>query len=431
MITEFKFPDVGEGITEGEIIRWFVKEGDVLKADESMVEVETDKANVEIPSPRGGVVLKLLAEAGDIIKVGQVMIMIGDKGDKLEAKPAEEKVEEEAPASVGVVGVLEEAPEEEEGEEKEVKKVRETKEEKEVPEREAKEEKEEKKVLAIPSVRALAKKFNIDITQVEGTGPSGRITEKDIRKYAEGIKKPKEEEVVHEIVVEEVPEVGVEGVPEKDSYGPVEAVPLRGMRRTIAKKMVKSIYTAPHVAMMDEADVTELVRLREKVKEAAAQKGVNLTYLPLIIKATVAALKDNPYINASLDDEKETIAIKKYYNIGVAVDTKDGLIVPVIKGADRKSLLELAQGLQELKVKARSRKIDLADLRGGTFTISDYGALGGLYGTPIINYPEVAILGVGKIQDRLAMKEGEIITQKIMGLSLSFDHRVNTWKIRN
>ena len=390
MITEFKFPDVGEGIAEGEIIRWHVKEGELVKADQTMVEVETDKANVEIPSPRNGVVLKLLAREGEIINVGQVIIIIGDKGDRLEPVLAKEEIEEEKPVSVGVVGVLEEAPDEEEVKE---------------------EEKAEKRVLAIPSVRALAKKLGIEITQIKGTGPLGRVTEKDVRKFAETIKKPKEELV---------PEVA----PEKDFYGPVEAVPLRGMRRTIAKKMVKSIYTAPHVAMMDEANVTELVRIREKVKEAAARKGVNLTYLSFIIKATVAALKEYPYINASLDDEKEIINLKKYYNVGIAVDTPEGLIVPVIKAADQKGLLELARILQELKVKARSRKIDLIDLKGGSFTISDYGALGGIYGTPIINYPEVAILGVGKIQDKLAMKEGEIVTQKIMALSLSFDHRV-------
>jgi pyruvate dehydrogenase E2 component (dihydrolipoamide acetyltransferase) len=392
MITEFKFPDVGEGITEGEIIRWHVKEGELIKTDQTMVEVETDKANIEIPSPRSGKVMKILAREGEIVKVGQTIIVIGDSDDQWEPEP----LKEEKPVSVGVVGVLEEAPEEEVQAAEEVQAVEEVK---------------EKRVLAIPSVRALAKKLGIDLSQVKGSGPAGRITEKDVRQYAEAIAAPQEE-------------VRVAGVLEKDFYGPVETVPLRGMRRTIAKKMVKAIYTAPHVAIMDEADVTELVRLREKVKEVAARKGVNLTYLPFIIKATVAALKEYPYINASLEEDKETIILKKYYNLGIAVDTKEGLMVPVIKGADQKSLLALAQILQELKVKARSRKIDLADLKGGTFTISDYGALGGIFGTPIINYPEVAILGVGKIRERLVMEETQIVTRKIMGLSLTFDHRV-------
>jgi len=388
MITEFKFPDVGEGITEGEIIQWFVKEGEPIRADQPMVEVETDKANVEIPSPRSGIVLKILAQPGEVVKVGQTLIIIGDKDDhwETEAPPAEKE-----PVSVGVVGVLEEAPEEEVVEE----------------------EKPEKKVLALPAVRALAKKLGLDITRIKGTGPGGRVTERDVRRQAEA-RQIEERREPEEVRVER----------EEDLHGPIETVPLRGMRRTIAKKMVKSIYTAPHVAIMDEANVTELVQLREKIKEAVARKGINLTYLPFIIKATIAGLKEYPFINASLDEEKETIIIKKYYNIGIAVDTTEGLMVPVIKEADKKSLLELASVLQELKVKARSRKIDLVDLKGGTFTISDYGALGGIYGTPIINYPEVAILGVGRVQERLTLREGQLVTQRIMALSLSFDHRV-------
>jgi pyruvate dehydrogenase E2 component (dihydrolipoamide acetyltransferase) len=188
--------------------------------------------------------------------------------------------------------------------------------------------------------------------------------------------------------------------------------------------MTKSKYTAPHVTATDEADITRLVALRERAKEQAAKRGVHLTFLPFIIKAVVASLEEHPYVNASLDEETEEIILKHYYNIGVAVDTKDGLMVPVVKNAKEKGIYQLAKELTELSEKARSRTIDLADLKGGTFTISNYGAVGGIYGTPIINYPEVAILGVGKVLEKPLVVEGEIKIRKVLPLSISFDHRV-------
>jgi pyruvate dehydrogenase E2 component (dihydrolipoamide acetyltransferase) len=188
--------------------------------------------------------------------------------------------------------------------------------------------------------------------------------------------------------------------------------------------MVRSKYTAPHVTATDEVDITRLVDLREREKEKAAKKGIHLTYLPFVIKAVVAGLQEHPFVNASLDDETEEIILKKYFSIGVAVDTKDGLMVPVVKNAQDKSILQLADELTKLSEKARSRSIDLADLKGGTFTITNYGAVGGIYGTPIINYPEVAILGLGKIQEKPVVVGGKIEVRKILPLSLSFDHRV-------
>jgi pyruvate dehydrogenase E2 component (dihydrolipoamide acetyltransferase) len=188
--------------------------------------------------------------------------------------------------------------------------------------------------------------------------------------------------------------------------------------------MVKSKYTAPHVTAMDEADVTELWKIREKEKKAAEKKGIKLTILPFIIKAVIAGLGEHPYLNASLDDENEEIILKKYFNIGLATDTPEGLMVPVVKNAADKSIFQLAQELTQLVEKARNRTIDLADLKGGTFTISNYGALGGIYATPIINYPEVAILGVGKIKDTPVVRNGKVVVRKILSLALSFDHRV-------
>ncbi len=391
MAYEFKFPDIGEGLTEGEIVRWLVKEGDEIKEGQPLVEVETDKALAEIPSPRTGVILKILAKEKEVVKVGQVIVVFGEKGESLTAPPPK-------PKSVGVVGELEEAPEE-------------------IPTVAPKAEPVRpvlvsEHAMATPAVRALAKELGVDIDKVKGTGPEGRVLERDVRQAAEGKEKPLEE-VKKPVKVKKY-----------DLYGYVEHIPLRGVRRSIAKAMVKSKYTAPHVTTMDEADVVELWKIREKEKKAAENKGIKLTVLPFIIKGVIAGLTEHPYLNATLDDENEEILLKKYYNIGVATDTSEGLMVPVVKNAKEKSILQLAEELTQLSEKARSRKIDLADLKGGTFTITNYGALGGIYGTPIINHPEVAILGVGKIKDMPVVKDGKIEIRKILPLALSFDHRV-------
>jgi pyruvate dehydrogenase E2 component (dihydrolipoamide acetyltransferase) len=388
---EFKFPDIGEGLTEGEIVRWLVKEGDEIKEGQPLVEVETDKALAEIPSPRTGVILKILAKEKEIIKVGQVIVIIGEKGEAVAAPPPK-------PKSVGVVGELEEAPEEAPAVQVRAEAV--------------KPAFVSPHALATPAIRALAKELGTDLDKVKGTGLEGRVLEKDVRLAAEGKEKP----------VEEVKRPTK--VKKYDLYGYVDRIPLRGVRRSIAKAMVKSKYTAPHVTTMDEADVTELWKIREKEKKAAEKKGIKLTILPFIIKAVIAGLKEHPYLNATLDDENEEIIVKKYFNIGMATDTPEGLMVPVVKNAGDKSILHLAEELTQLAEKARNRSIDLADLKGGTFTITNYGALGGIYGTPIINHPEVAILGVGKIKDMPVVRDGKIEVRKILHLALSFDHRV-------
>ena len=389
---EFKFPDIGEGLTEGEIVRWLVKEGDEIKEGQPLVEVETDKALAEIPSPRTGVILKILAKEKEIVKVGRVIVVIGEKGETLAAPPPK-------PKSVGVVGELEEAPEEAPA----VTRAEGVKPTLVSPH-----------AMATPAVRALAKELGIDIDKVKGTGPEGRVLEKDIRQATE----------VKERAVEEKPIEAPKKVRKYDLYGYVDRIPLRGVRRSIAKAMVKSKYTAPHVTTMDEADVTELWKIREKEKKAAEKKGIRLTILPFIIKAVLAGLKEHPYLNATLDDEDEEIILKKYYNIGVAADTPEGLMVPVVKNAADKSILQLAEELTQLTEKARNRTIDLADLKGGTFTITNYGALGGIYGTPIINHPEVAILGTGKIKDTPVVRDEKVEIRKILFIALSFDHRV-------
>jgi pyruvate dehydrogenase E2 component (dihydrolipoamide acetyltransferase) len=404
MAFEFKFPDIGEGLTEGEIVRWLVKEGDQIKEGQPLVEVETDKALAEIPSPRTGVILKMMAKEKEVVKVGQVIVVIGEKGEAVAAPPPRPPTPSPKPKSVGVVGELEEAPED-------VSAQREAGREAEKP-APPKPALVSEHALATPAVRALARELGVDINKVQGTGSEGRVLEKDVRQLAEGKAKPVEE-VKKPLKVKK-----------HDLYGYVERIPLRGVRRSIAKAMVKSKYTAPHVSAMDEADVTELWQIREKEKKVAESKGIKLTILPFIIKAVIAGLTEHPYLNATLDDDSEEIILKKYFNIGLATDTPEGLMVPVVKLAREKSIFELAQESAQLAEKARNRTIDLADLKGGTFTITNYGAVRGIYGTPIINHPEVAILGIGKIQEKPVVRDEKVVIRRILPLSLSFDHRV-------
>jgi len=397
MVNEFKFPDVGEGIEEGEVKNWLIKEGDNVNEDQALVEVETDKAVVELPSPYTGTVAKLHFNEGDVVKVGEVLVTIAEPGEEV-------KIQEKKPAAVAVVGELEEAPPEEE--EVKVEKPAVKAKVAEVP---------KKKILATPALRKVAKELGVDLALVEGTGPEGRITKEDVKEFS---KKPKVEE--KPVAIKITRKAGLT----YDMYGHIQRVPFKGIRRATAKKMTESWAKVPHVTHADEADVTELVKIRQKEKAKALEKGIKLTYLPFIVKAVIVALKEHPYVNSSIDEETQEIVLKQYYNIGIAVDTEEGLMVPVVKIADKKSVLKIAEEIQNLAELASTRKIDLADLKGGTFTITNIGVIGGTYATPIVNYPEAAILGVGKIHDKPVVKDGEIVVRKIMGLSLSFNHNI-------
>jgi pyruvate dehydrogenase E2 component (dihydrolipoamide acetyltransferase) len=363
MSFDFMLPDLGEGITEGEVRKWLVKEGDTVEEHQPVLEIETDKAIVDVPSPRKGRVLAIKKEIGDIAKVGEVLMTIGEGGETAEAP-----VKPEMPQSVSVVGVLPEVEEEE--------------------------------ILATPAVRALARELGVRLEAVKGTGPGGSISQEDVRKAAE---KPKKAE---------------------DQFGAVERIALKGLRRTIAKNLTASQKATAFVTGMDEADITELWSLREKEKKPLLEKGIHLTFMPFFIKAVLHALAEHPMLNASLDEEREEIVLKKYFNIGVAVDTPEGLMVPVIKDAAKKTIVELASEILELGIKARDRKIKLEEMKGGTFTITNWGHFGGTFATPIINYPEVAILGTGRIMEKPWVKEGQIVIRKILPMSLTFDHRV-------
>jgi len=376
MVIEFRFPDLGEGIAEGEVKKWLVKVGDTVGKDQSLAEVETDKAVVEIPSPVAGKVLRLDHQEGEMVNVGEVLAVIGGEDEVV----TEGQDREERPPSVSVVGEL---PTEE------------------VVVTSAPVKRSKGEVLATPAVRKMARDRGVDLAGVLPSGPSGQVLPKDLK--AAG--RPKT-------------------VPKFDLYGYVDRIPIRGIRRTTAKRMLESQERTASVTSMEQADVTLLVELRERIKaDAKESMGVNITYVPFIIRALVQALKAHPLLNSVVDDEREEIVVKKYYNIGVAVAIDDGLIVPVIKGADQKSVRELAEEVASLAKAAQERKLDLADLKGGTFSITNYGVFGGTYGTPIINYPETAILGIGRIMDVPLVVDGEVMPRKVLPLSLTFDHR--------
>ncbi len=475
MTFEYELPDVGEGVAEGEIVAWHVEVGDHVEEDEVLAEVETDKAVVDLPSPVEGTIRELHAEEGEVVAVGSVVVTIDVDGEESD-EAAEESEESESAAEQTA-----------EGEEPSVPSGR---------------------VFAPPNVRRLARELGVDITTVEGSGPSGRITEGDVRAASEEdesgeketqksaltrrsdgesserksavTRRTKESEEgdqtavtasaterdrtlavpatrklarEHDIDIDEVPtektrdgepfvepediEAYVESQTEakeasaaekakavETAARPVNREPYRGIRRTIGNQMDKSVSTIPHVTHHDTAVISELVETRAELKERATERGIRLTYMPFIMKAVVAALKAYPVLNTELDEENEEILYKEYYNFGMAVATEAGLMVPVIEDVDEKSILQLASEANELAEKARNREISREEMQDGTFTITNFGAIGGEYATPIINHPETAILGLGGIEQRPVAEGGSVVARHTLPLSLSIDHRV-------
>lgn len=445
MVYEFKFPDVGEGITEGEIVEWNVKEGDEVQQHQVLGKIETDKAVAEMPSPVAGKIVKLHFKPGETVKVGETLVTIAQKGEQAPSitskvpSPPKVKlpfpVQQPKPAqpqfkAAGVVGYLEEAPEEvpqkdficefcgdkfqsqDELEEHEsIHKLQ----------QELKATPAVPKILATPSTRKLAKDIGVDISQIKGTGPGGRITDADVKFL---VPKAERAQGNSPMVIQDVKQPELIVKKKYDMYGYVERIPVKGIRKVTASKMVESVKHIPHVTHFDEIDVTDLWDLRERMKKIAELRGIHLTFLPYIIKSVIFGLKEYPYLNSTLDEESNEIILKKYYNIGIAVDTGEGLIVPVVKGADKKSIFDIAKEIEDLADKSRKRKIDLGDLKGGTFTITNIGSIRGKFATPIINYPEAAILGLGKIYDKLELNDGIASMRKILPISLAFDHRI-------
>lgn len=469
MAFEFKLPDVGEGVAEGELVSWLVAPGDTVTEDQPLAEVETDKALVEIPSPVDGTVRELRAEPGEMVPVGDIFIVIDVEGEEPADEPTEEK-----PAATSDTS--------------------------EVGAGEAAESEAADRVFAPPHVRRLARELDVELSSVNGSGPGGRITESDVRAAGgtgdgeepvevepetasdTGSSAPQEiddsettavgadtggapagrdrtlavpatrrvardldvdindvpavEErdgmaFVTEEAVREYARTGAPAPPGADvatgaaATGDRETrVPYKGLRRTIGDQMEQSKYTAPHVSHHDMADATQLQAAREQLKPRAEERGIRLTYLPFVMKAVVEALSEYPRLNAELDEESEEIIEKHYYNLGVAVATDAGLMVPVVKNVDQKGVFQLASEVNELAAKARDRSIARDEMQDGTFTITNFGAIGGEHATPIINYPEVAILGLGAIDKRPVVQNDDVVPQLTLPISMSIDHRV-------
>lgn len=390
MAYEFKLPDIGEGIHEGEILKWFIKEGDEVKEDDVLCEVQNDKAVVEIPSPVEGKVLEIKVQEGEVAVVGDTLITFDAEGYETESSSEEKDEKGEQPVAAESV---------------EEKTLETTKTEK-------------KRVIAMPSVRKYAREKNVNIQEVVGTGKNGRVLKEDIDRFLQG-ETVQEETVAQQEVAEDKETVAIP----QGTY-PETREKIRGIRRVIAEAMVESKTKAPHVTLMDEVDVTELVAHRARFKEIAAEQGIKLTYLPYVVKALVSASKKFPIINAAVDDETEEIVYKHYYNVGIAADTDNGLVVPVIKDADRKSIFEISKEINELAEKARNGKLTAEEMKGASNTITNIGSVGGQWFTPVLNYPEAAILGIGRIQEKPIVRNGEIVIAPVLALSLTFDHRI-------
>jgi pyruvate dehydrogenase E2 component (dihydrolipoamide acetyltransferase) len=507
MVREFKLPDVGEGLTEAEIVSWLVEVGDAVSEDQPVAEVETDKAVVEVPAPVNGTVREILAEEGEMVPVGEVIITFDVEGEPVE--PADEGESEPAdpgdadPAASEASGPAASTDGEFDGE---------------VSAKGG-------RVFAAPSARRLARELGVDIETVPGSGPGGRVTEGDVRAAAESGGEPAGTETADEepepavrsatrkvtdeaeseadakpapadahpggapeaagrdrtlaapatrqvaqeegIDINDVPTDEIrDGEPfvdaeqvrsyaeaqrvaqeadaaavrqesaavdataetppdtETTAEGEVERRPYRGIRRTIGKAMENSKYTAPHVTHHDTVVVEDLVDTRARLKPKAEERGIKLTYMPFVVKAIVAALKEHPILNSQLNEDEEEILVKRYHNIGIAVATDAGLMVPVVKDADGKGMLTIASEVNELAAKARDRSISREEMQGGTFSITNFGAIGGEYATPIINYPETGILGLGELKQRPVVEDGEVVAKWTLPISLSIDHRV-------
>ena len=402
MARAFKLPDLGEGIHEGEVLSVRVAVGDKVKEGDIILEVETDKAAVEIPSPYTGVVEEILVKPGDTVKVGQVLLTFS--GAEEAAPVKKEKPEKKAAEPPKAPPEMKPEPSRKEG-----------------------------PVPASPATRRLARELGVDLRVVTPSGPGGLVTADDVRSFAE--KKQKVAEAPPAAPAAERPEevhpltVGVPKLPDFSKWGPVERVPLRSIRKATAKQMTLAWSQIPHVNNQDVVDMTKLEEFRRRHKAEMEAKGGKLTPTVFALKAAAAALKAYPNFNASLDTEAGEIVVKRYYHIGVAVNTPDGLIVPVVKDVDRKSIEELSIELKQLIEKTRARKTTLEELQGGTFSITNVGNMGGGHFVPIINYPQVAILGMGAATMQPAVtgneKEGyQIVPRLLMPLVLCIDHRV-------
>jgi pyruvate dehydrogenase E2 component (dihydrolipoamide acetyltransferase) len=383
---EFKLADIGEGIAEAEVLKWLVKEGQEIKQDQILLQVETDKAVVDLTSPVSGKIIKINFKPGNKVKVGSTLVLIQNSGKVISKEDKKEDKKKEKGKSV--VGQL---PEAEEVEEKPFTKA-------------IRGENQSLKILAAPAVRKMASDKNIDLHRIKGSGDEGKILMKDLPEK------------------EPIPEQSITVKKISSLEGKIEKIPLVGIRKSIAENVVTSLSQTAQVTIMADANIDEIYKIREKEKIGFQKRKIKLTFLPFIIKALVASLKENPILNSSIENNE--IILKKYYNIGIAVETELGLLVPVIKSADHKSIESLAKEIEELAEKARTRQIKPEEMQSSTFTITNYGSFGGKYATPILNLGESGILGIGAIYDHLESNKGKIKEAKKLPLSLTFDHRI-------
>jgi pyruvate dehydrogenase E2 component (dihydrolipoamide acetyltransferase) len=395
----FNFPDLGEGLEEGTIIEWYVNEGDQVKVGDPVVQMETDKVVADIPSPKKGVITALHGNPGDVIQVGAPLMEIevdgvGIASSEVRHSSTEPVVEgEDAAAVVGTMEVAgNEAPlaSSSEG-------LR----------SERGQSEPERKALATPVARALAKEMGIDINRVPGSGPSGRVKREDILQYG------------GDMAAQPVKDAAMESSDNDATYQPLTQI-----RKAIARNMLHAKHNAAHMSVFEEVEISALMGVRAKYKPKFAEKGVKLTYLPFIVKAVAMALKKHPQLNSQIDMENNRMIIRNRCHIGIAVDAPDGLVVPVIRDADRQSIFRIAQQIGELADKARQRKLTLDEMKEGSFSITSFGSIGGIFATPVLNYPQAGILGIGRIMKTPIVRDNEIVIGYIMPLSLSVDHRI-------
>ncbi len=398
---EFKLPDIGEGVTEGEIVSWLVAVGDEVEADQEIVEVMTDKATVTIGAPQGGKIVELCGGEGDVIPVGSNLVVFDVGGGGAEAAPAASAPAESAATAVG--DIKEELPGTAPAES--------------APAQGGSGD----KPLAAPATRKLARDLGVDLTQVPASGSAGRITREDVERFAGA---PATSNAASGAAPAVAPSLAPLPVSAPPSAPEDKRIPLRGLRKRIAENMARSKRTAAHFTYADEVECTKLIELRQRVKKYGDESGVKLTFLPFIVKAAVAALKKHPTLNTWVDDANNEMIQKATYDIGIATATEAGLVVPVVRNADRMSIVEIAREISRMAADARVGKVNPADVGGSTFTITSLGKLGGLFSTPVVNYPEVAIMGIHEMKKRPIIVDDEIKIGHVMVLALSFDHRI-------
>jgi pyruvate dehydrogenase E2 component (dihydrolipoamide acetyltransferase) len=399
-----KLPELGEGVNEGELVKWLVKPGDSVKVDQSVAEIMTDKATVEVPSTVAGTVSELMFKVGEVVKVENTLLKLSGSGGAnqpapqnqtpVTSKPApniQNAIKTQPPAGATVAGPMLYHP-----------------------------PVADFKVLATPSTRRLAREMNVDLNSMSGSGLAGRVTREDVMKSkgnGAGIQAPGSSSPT----LGQIPKPGFQspaGLAE-------ERVPLIGVRKKIAENLQKAKQIIPHFTLMDEADVTQLVGFRESLKVAAEKAGTKVTYLPFVMKALIATIREFPMFNASIDDAAGEIVYKKYFNLGFAADTPNGLLVPVVKNADQKSILDISKDIIDLSTRARDNKLKIDEMKHATITVTNIGSVGGSYATPVINHPEVAILGMYKISDKLVLEEGgKVGVRKVMNFTITCDHRL-------